>query len=446
MDFLSLLKTDIKKYVQVRKVSNKVDREVPYIAWTRLVQMAGRPRHATAMFAHGAEDRRVERGYRSFFGGSAVAVDMEIETGEMQRVYLPVLGKDNQPVLEGKETSRQIGDSLSRCVARAISMVHGLGLTAFDGRNSAGEPLHQRWFGDGETYASQLNVTPETDLALAIPMLDIKTDKKSTRKTPYLGWHAAIAACRITDPSFLWEIMEVDSVDHATGGFLRLPAMKVTEGYMVGVKIRYKGQWCFPVWLPIMEAREVQTRNGPKVMEHQPAVLPDIFQWHTAVMRCLTKAIAINTGYGLSAYSDMEAGEGDPTLIEARIGLLERIEQAVNETNADMEAMLRYFKVDVLETASYERLQAILKGLDSKKQSLKRSAGLRMEIEKALRTSEHRQHLQALLEKLKVKSLELANADQLTTILNAIQPQAQEAPPAANDTPEASAPEAKKAA
>jgi len=446
MDFLSLLKTDIKKYVQVRKVSNKVDREVPYIAWTRAVQMAGRPRHATAMFADGAEDYRIERNYRSFFDGCVVAVEMEIETGEMQRIYLPVLGKDNQPVLEGKETSRQIGDSLSRCVARAIAIVHGLGLTAFDGRNSAGEPLHQRWFGDGETYASQLNVTPETDLVLATPMLDMKVDKKTGRKTPYLGWHAAIAACRITDPTFLWEIMEVDSVDHATGDFLRLPAMKVTEGYMVGVKIRYKGQWCFPVWLPIMETREVQTRNGLKNMEHQPSILPDVFQWHTAVMRCLTKAIAINTGYGLSAYSDMETGEGDPAFIQARIGLLDRIEQAVNETNADMEAMLRFFKVDSLETASYERLQKILKGLENKKQSLERTAGLRMEIQKASETSERKQHLQALLEQFKVKSLESANADQLTTILNAIRPQAQEAPPAANDTPEPSAPEEKKAA
>jgi len=427
MDFLSLLKTDVKKYVQVRKVSNKSDQEVPYVAWTRIVQMAGRPRHATATFHHGDGAHSIERGYRSFFGGSVVAVDMDIGTGESQRVYLPVLGKDNNPVPAGKETSRHVGDALSRCVARAIAMVHGLGLTVYDGRTSTGEPLHQRWFGDGETYAHQLGVTPETDLALVTPMLDMKSAKDSPRKTPYLGWHAAIAACRITDPTFFWEVIEVDSVDHTTGEVLKLPAMNVAEGYMVGVKIRYKGQMCFPIWLPIMETREVQTRKGPKVMEHQPATHPDVFQWHSAVMRCLSKAIAINTGYGLSAYSDMEAGEGDPTLIEAKIDLIQQVEQGVDETKTDMNTFMRFFKVSSLESASYERLQAMLNGIKTKKSLLARQANLRKEIKGVLENTSV--NLQSVLSELKVSSLESANVEQLQRVLKALAPP----PPAANE-------------
>jgi len=350
MDFLQLLKVDVSDFVEMRPLKkNDNSDEAAFIAWARAVQLAGRPPFETVTFHDGVK----ERGCRSFFGGSVVAVDMEIDTGEKQRIYLPVLGHNNSPVPAGKETAATVGAKTSRCIGKAIAMVHGLGLSVFDSRTSKGTPTHHQQWGHGPSYAASLGVTPDTDLAQVAPMITMKG------KYPFVGWQAAVAACRITDPTFLWEVIEVDSVDHAGGEELSLPAVKVAEGYMVGVKIRYKGKET-KLWLAITDDK------------NNTIARPTVADWNATVMRCLAKVVAIGTGYGLSVYSEMDVGEGDPARIEACANLIEQIEQAIQDTNADRNALLKFFKVETLDAASYDRLLAILKGLESKKQALER--------------------------------------------------------------------------
>jgi len=370
MDFLSLLKVDVKEYVKTRRVDNETGAEADFIPWGRAIQLAGRPKHDAVMF----NDALGMHGCRHFFGGCLVAIDMDIGNGDIQRVWRPIYGLTGKTVPAGKETSTDINKASKRCLARACAMVHGIGLSVSDGKDEHGKFLHCRWAGDGGGYAESLGVAPDTELAHVKPLLDLKInrDKKTKRVIsvrPYLSWAPAIAACRITDPTFLWEVLEMDFVDKTTGEVQKVPALKVSAGWMVGVRIRYKGTF-HTEWLPIMDVAQVQTQKGPKNMEFQPVLAPNLAQWHNTVMRCLTKGIAVLTGYGLADYSEMEVGEGDPGLIEARNNLIEQIVQAVEETNSDLNALMRWAKVSSLDDAPLGRLQAMLNGVESKKRSL----------------------------------------------------------------------------
>jgi hypothetical protein len=71
---------------------------------------------------------------------------------------------------------------------------------------------------------------------------------------------------------------------------------------MVGVKVTYRGVE-YTEYLAIMGVLEVQTKKGPKKLDNQPLRNPTSHDWNRAVVRCLTKAIALATGYGLSVYA-----------------------------------------------------------------------------------------------------------------------------------------------
>jgi hypothetical protein len=45
------------------------------------------------------------------------------------------------------------------------------------------------------------------------------------------------------------------------------------------------------------------TSKGMKKMDHQPLTKPTTHDWNSAVMRCMTRAVAVVTGYGLSVYA-----------------------------------------------------------------------------------------------------------------------------------------------
>lgn len=286
--FLRLLGVDVRPY-------SKSIEGFSYLPWALALSMAGLPPYQYALF-------RTPKGgspVRQLFGGTVVAVDMDAGGGNMQRTYLPVLDIRNKPIPAGQETSRDVGDTQGRCLARAVAIVHGLGLS-----------LYSRTEGDGASYVSALAVAPGTaDLQGVKALEDLKEFKDrngrptNRRPQPYLGWHAAVAAARITDPGFWWEVIEYDVMDPETGAIEKLPALKAAgKGWMVGVRVHWKGA-TQELMLPIMGIATVPTKNGPKSMEHQPIDDPDIFHWHSAVMRCLAKAIAITTGYGISFYA-----------------------------------------------------------------------------------------------------------------------------------------------
>lgn len=288
--------------VDVRKHTMNVE-GMSYIPWARAHALAGRPAHEALVF----DGPNGQEPVRRLFGGTAVAVAIDAGEGKKQVCYLPILDLKGRPVEDGKETVRDVGDAIGRCVARSIAITWGLGLS-----------LYSLCDGDGASYVDAMCIDPSTpDIAAVAPLRDIK-GKPGQRQTEYLGWHAAVAACRITDPGFIWEVVEFPQADGST-----LPATRLGGiGWMVAVKIHYRGQEHIQ-WLPIMGIATVKTRNGEKPMEHQPIPDPDIMHWHQAVMRCLAKGIAIHTGYGIALYA-----KGDVDALEVDVGdmVMERAE------------------------------------------------------------------------------------------------------------------------
>lgn len=295
--------------VDVRKHTMNVE-GMSYIPWARAHALAGRPAHEALLFDGPAGKEPVRR----LFGGTAVAVAIDAGEGKKQVCYLPILDLKGRPIPDGLETARDVGDAMGRCVARSIAITWGLGLS-----------LYSLTEGDGACYVDAMCIDPTTqDIAPVAPLRDVK-GKAGGRQTEYLGWHAAVAACRITDPGFTWEVVEFQQPDGSS-----LPATKLGGvGWMVAVKIHYRGQEHVQ-WLPIMGIAKVKTKNGEKPMEHQPIPEPDIMHWHQAVMRCLAKGIAIHTGYGIALYA-----KGDVDALEVDVG---DVAQVAAEGEADPQA------------------------------------------------------------------------------------------------------------
>ncbi|RME56525.1 DUF1071 domain-containing protein [Candidatus Parcubacteria bacterium] len=202
-------------------------------------------------------------------------------------MHLPIQDSRNQPVTT--PTSRDIGDSINRCRAKAVAMVNGVGLSLYAG------------YGDNVVgFIKALGVKPDTeDLSSVQPLLSQKGGRYAK---PYLSWAAALAAMRITDPDSYWELEYSEFTDPETGEIVKAPVFRAGSGWMVGVTIHWRGI-SHTEWLPVMGVREVMTKNGPKKLDHQPITDPNINEWNTAVMRCLAKGIAIATGYGISVYA-----------------------------------------------------------------------------------------------------------------------------------------------
>jgi hypothetical protein len=253
-----------------------------YLSWATAVALAGRP-SLTVRTWGGTPALRM-------FGGAVVAV--EAENGQL--TWLPVLDARNRPV--PSPTARDVSDSVNRCRAKAVAMVHGVGLCLYSGEQ------------DPAGWIKKLGVKPGDDLA-KVPA--ITSTKGGSAGAAYVDWATALAAAKIADPDFRWSIVEHEVPD-ANGVIHVMPAMPIAVGgaggYMVAVSVTYRGREHVE-WLPIMGIAEVQTPRGPRKMDHQTLLKPDVFDWNKAVMRCLAKAIAVASGYGISTYAgeDIEA-------------------------------------------------------------------------------------------------------------------------------------------
>lgn len=248
-----------------------------YLPWAVAMALAGRPKVKAVVFNEAA-------GYtvQHFFGGSVVAVE-----NEGQRVYLPILNAKNQPVSREQLTSRDVNDARNRCRAKSIAITNGVGMCLYAnfGTNNRG-------------FLSEMGIRPDTDLSAIEPL----TMKKNNR-ADYVDWGTALTAMRITDNQAKFRVLEFEVVNRDTGEIELLPFSADTEGtYEVAIEVTYKGE-SHVEWLPIMGVAEVKTKSGMKKMDHQPLRNPTVFNWNTSVMRCLAKAIAVATGYGLSVYA-----------------------------------------------------------------------------------------------------------------------------------------------
>lgn len=276
-----------------------------YVSWPTVIARSGRPPQRVVEFGD-------QRQYLEVFGGAIVAVDTTTAEGVVRRAYLPVLNAKNQPVPAERLTVRDLNDSLNRCRARSIAMATGHSLSLYAKGMSAA------------AFVEELNVYPDDDLSMIKPKTMKKADKSGKVKSTYLGWPDAVAAASITDPSFVWEVLFFEHIDQQTGEVRSLPYRKGPGGgFIVSVRVVYRGVEHIE-HLPIMGIAEVQTRNGAKPMEHQPNLNPTAADWNASVVRCLAKAIAVRTGYGLSIY----AGEDIDLLIAGGVFLDQQPAQA----------------------------------------------------------------------------------------------------------------------
>lgn len=232
-----------------------------YIAAATASRLAGRPEVTFVDFG--------DKPYLECFGGALVAVDMFIPGAKlMQRTWLQVMDQDNQAMAIGSTTLNDINNARQRCLAKAIASVHGHGMSLYVGCD-----------GDGPKAVKMLGVNPDTDLAEVKPVVAMLKENGAA----YIEWGVGLSACRITDPTFYWNVVEWDGK----------PFREVLGGIMVDVFTTYKGK-SQVLSLPIMDA----------AFKALPAAKVTVSDWNKTVMRALTKCIAFNSGYGLSVYAD----------------------------------------------------------------------------------------------------------------------------------------------
>lgn len=230
--------------------------------------------------------------------GVLVAAEVETPSGGLQRVYLPVLGPDNKVILE--PTLRDVLDSQQRCLVKALACVTGVGMSLYLGHD-----------GHGDKTLKALSLT---DSMTAVDLTDIQplavAKETSEGVAAYIEWSAALAMARVADPSFSWEVLWHNGK----------PYREVLGSVLVDVKVVFKGE-------PFIQNLAVMDN----AFNPLPASELTVFNWNTAVMRCLAKAIAFRTGYGLSVYGEGVAPaamqqrgrdtrhKGEPVVADAKV-------------------------------------------------------------------------------------------------------------------------------
>lgn len=245
-----------------------------YIAAATAMRLAGRPEVTFVDFGN--------KPYLEMLGGAVVAVDLKLpglssDSPIVQRMWLPVMDQDNQPIELAKVKATDINNSRQRCLVKAIAAVYGDGLSLYFGCG-----------GDGSKAVKMLGVEPGNDLETVQPMVAVLKDGGGA---PYIEWNAGLAACRITDPTFHWEVVMWDGK----------PYREVLGGVFVDVDTIYDGMRQ-RLSLPIMDA----------AFNPMPAEKATVFDWNKTVMRVLTKNIAFNTGYGLPVYAEEFGSDKEP--------------------------------------------------------------------------------------------------------------------------------------
>ena len=245
-----------------------------YIAAATAMRLAGRPEVTFVDFGN--------KPHLEMLGGAVVAVDLKLpgladDAPIAQRMWLPVMDQDNQPLELAKVKATDINNSRQRCLVKAIAAVYGDGLSLYFGCG-----------GDGAKAVKMLGVEPGSDLETVQPFVAVLKDGGGA---PYIEWNAGLAACRITDPTFHWEVVMWDGK----------PYREVLGGLFVDVDTIYDGMRQ-RLSLPIMDA----------AFNPMPAEKATVFDWNKTVMRALTKNIAFNTGYGLAVYAEEFGTDKEP--------------------------------------------------------------------------------------------------------------------------------------
>lgn len=163
--------------------------------------------------------------------------------------------------------------------------------------------------------------------------LDVKQYVEKKNGLTYLSWAHAWAEALKADPAATFHVDTFQRADGTT-----IPYMDVNGTGMVWVRVTIFGKEisCF---LPIMDHRNKPIQN------------PDSFQTNTAIMRCMTKALALH-GLGLHIYAgeDLPMGEEDPKAdtspkVDAKVNeSVEKAQKVSERANAELfaDGMVEY--------------------------------------------------------------------------------------------------------
>ncbi|WP_306552898.1 DUF1071 domain-containing protein [Acidovorax sp.] len=259
-----------------------------YLPWPTGLALAGRPRHKMVSFTGSP--------WLKFFGGGVVAVE-----SDGQLVYLPIMDAKFRAIPADLITARDVNDSQKRALAKTLAMCHGIGMSLYGGHGE-----------DVEAFFGSLNVQPGCNLAAVMPPVEEKPGSNSE----YVEWAVAYSAARIVHPDFRFEVLCSEVPDADTGVVQRLPYTRINNTYSVAVQVTYTDgahQVEHVEWLPIMGVQMTKVKAGEKKLDHQALLSPTVTDWNRSIMRCLTRAIAETTGYGLAVYAqeDLEALHGN---------------------------------------------------------------------------------------------------------------------------------------
>ena len=186
-------------------------------------------------------------------------------------------------------------------------------------------------------------------------MLAVDVSKHIEKKGQfsYLSWPFAVSQLRLADPTATWEVKR----------FAGLPYMRSEIGYFIEVAVNVQGVTLSQIH-PVLDSR------------NRPIGQPTSFDINSSIQRCLVKAIALH-GLGLSVYAgedlpleaEGESVESKPTCDNVTYLSpveLRRIEQMIDETGADAEALCRYFGFERLDLIPGTEVERVLRALESK--------------------------------------------------------------------------------
>lgn len=172
--------------------------------------------------------------------------------------------------------------------------------------------------------------------------LDVKDYVEKKNGLTYLSWAHAWAEALKADPAATFHVDTFQRADATT-----VPYMDINGTAMVWVRVTIFGKemTCF---LPVMDHR------------NKPITNPDAFQINTAIMRCMTKALALH-GLGLHIYAgeDLPMGEtetkeetkadtkveiGSDIKVEGTVEKAKAVVSATDRANAELfaEGMVQY--------------------------------------------------------------------------------------------------------
>jgi hypothetical protein len=154
--------------------------------------------------------------------------------------------------------------------------------------------------------------------------LNVNEHVEKKQNLSYLSWAWAWAEALKADPAASFEVKTFKHDEYT-----EVPYMGVNGTAMVWVTVTLFGKpmTCF---LPVMDHR------------NKPITNPDAFQVNTAIMRCMTKGLALH-GLGLYIYAgeDLPEGDAEPVIVKAVTpDKTATVDVEVNTGNADANAEL----------------------------------------------------------------------------------------------------------